>query len=458
MSLHYHLIGIGGIGMSGIARLLLKRGIKVTGSDVKSNKNIEELQALGVEIFIGHNARNIKGADLIIYSSAIKEDNPEIKAAEPKSIPYIKRAQALAKLMVDKTVITISGSHGKTTTASLISFMLLKAGLSPTIAVGGIMRNIETNAYWGDGEFFVAEADESDGTFLYYLPKYSIITNVDREHLDYYKDFDTEVRTFAEFIESTREDGCLFCCNEDEVLKKILRDYRRKYVLFGLHEDAHVFPRNIVLKDLTSGFDCFYRGTLVDRFFLNLGGLHNVSNAMAVIALGLEMGIDKAVIKETLREFKGAGRRLEIRFKDENYLVLDDYAHHPTEIQATLRAVRNMKYKRIIAVFQPHRFSRTKLLLDEFGKCFDAADRVIVTDIYGASETPLEGINGESVCRKIVENAPEKTVEFVNRENIARHIFDIIKPGDLVITLGAGDITKTSEQIAAGLGSMSAGN
>lgn len=449
--MHYHLIGIGGIGMSGIAHLLLKRGIQVSGSDVKTNKSTDALAALGAEIFIGHDARNIKGADLIIYSSAIAGNNPEILAAQPKNIPYIKRAQALANLMLDKTVITVTGSHGKTTTASLISFMLLKAGFAPTIAVGGIMRNIDTNAYWGEGDYFVAEADESDGTFLYYLPKYSVITNIDREHLDYYKDFDTEVRAFADYIGSTRDDGCLFCCNDDPILKRLLADSRKKYVFFGLQETADIFPRNIVMKDLTSGFDCFYRGKLLDRFFLNLGGLHNVSNAMAVIALGLEMGIDKAVMKEALSEFKGAGRRLEIKFKDEKYLLLDDYAHHPTEIQATLQAVKNLGYRRIVAVFQPHRFSRTKLLLDEFGKCFGAADKVMVTDIYAASEPPVEGVSAGSVCDKIKEHLPGKAVEFVLKDDILSRVMEGLEYGDVIITLGAGDIAKVSDQIAGEL-------
>ncbi len=437
--------------MSGIARLLIKRGIKVSGSDVRPNKNIEDLAALGADIVIGHDARNINGADLIIYSSAITGDNPEIKAAQPKSIPCLKRAQALAKLMLDKTVITVTGSHGKTTTASLISFMLLKAGLSPTIAVGGIMRNIDTNAYWGDGEYFVAEADESDGSFLYYLPKYSVITNIDREHLDYYRDFDTEVGAFADYIRSTRDDGCLFCCNEDLTLKRLVRDYRKKYVFFGLQETADVFPRAIVMKDLTSGFDCFYRGKLIDRFFLNLGGLHNISNAMAAIALGVEMGLSAGVMKEALSEFRGAGRRLEVKFKDENYFLLDDYAHHPTEIQATLQAVTNLRYRRVIAVFQPHRFSRTRLLLEEFGKCFGSADEVLVTDIYAASETPLPDVSAQSVCDKIKEWAPGKPVDYVRRDDLVARVMDKLQHGDLIITLGAGDITRISDRIAGEL-------
>lgn len=454
MALHYHLIGIGGIGMSAIARLLLRKSLKVTGSDLKVNKSIEELRALGAEVFIGHDATNVKGADIIVYSSAVKEDNPEIKEAEKLSIPLIKRAQALAKLMRDKSVITVAGSHGKTTTSSLVAFLLLKAGYSPTIAVGGIMRDIDTNAYGGSGDYFVAEADESDGSFLYYFPDYSIITNIDREHMDYYKEFDKVVEAFTEFMNKTKKRGCLFCCNEDSRLKDIIKDYKNRYVLFGLNPDADVYPRNIVLNGFVSEFDCFYRDKLVDRFYLPLAGEHNISNALAVIAVGLEMGIKTAVIKDALAEFKGTKRRLELKFKNDSYMVIDDYAHHPTEIKKSLCALKSLGNKRIIAVFQPHRFSRTKLLLEEFGRVFDAADHVIVTDIYSAGEQPLEWITAKSVCNKILEHAPDKLVEFIKKEEIVSHILKKLKKNDLIVILGAGDITKISDELSSELSKM----
>ncbi len=447
MNKHYHLIGIGGIGMSGIAQLLLRRGIKVSGSDLKESKITGELKKLGAQVFIGHNPLNIKGANLIIYSSAILQDNPEIQEAKRQGITLIRRAQALASLMEDETVITVTGSHGKTTTASLVSYLLLEAGLSPTIAVGGVLRNIDTNAYLGDGKFFVAEADESDGTFLYYRPKYSIITNIDYEHLDYYKEFKNAIAAFKKFLNNTKEDGCVFVCSDDINLKDIIKDYKNKYVMFGLKEGAHIYPKNIKTKDLTLEFDCFYKDKFIDRFYLALGGEHNISNALSVIALGFELGIDLKVIKKTLKHYQGAKRRLEIKFNNKDYLLIDDYAHHPTEIRATLSALRNLRFARLIAIFQPHRYTRTKLLLDEFSKSFDLVDYVIITDIYPAGEEPQEGISGRLIYDKIKEHSPNKQVVFLPKEKIATYILETIRSQDLVVTLGAGDIVKTCDEL-----------
>lgn len=443
-----HFVGIGGIGMSGIALIFLRNGAKVSGSDLKDNLAIKDLRALGAAIFIGHSASNIKDAGVVVCSSAIRQDNPEVVEARRLGIPVIKRAEALAKLMQDKFVITVAGSHGKTTTTSLLSHMLLEAGFSPTVAIGGILRNIGTNACLGKGEFFVAEADESDGSFLYYKPKMSIITNVDYEHLDYYKDFNNELEAFSQFINRTEKDGCVFCCDDDINLKSLLKGYKNKYVLFGLSQNAHIYPRNIQINGLSSQFECFYNGKFVDSFHLALGGTHNISNALSVIALGLELGIDSITIKKALADYKGVSRRIEIKFKGNGYLVIDDYAHHPTEIKATLEAVKKINSKRIIAVFQPHRYSRTQLLLNEFGRSFELADYVIITDIYAASEPPLEGVTARFLCDKIKECAPGKYISFLPKEEVVRHILSIIKPSDLVITLGAGDITKTCDELA----------
>ena len=433
--------------MSGIAQILLRKGFKVSGSDLKENRITGQLKELGADIFIGHNALNVKGVDVIVYSTAIKDDNPEIREAKRNGIPLIKRAQALAGLMQDKTVITVTGSHGKTTTASLVSYLLLQAGLCPTVAVGGVLRNIDTNACLGNGEFFVAEADESDGSFLYYRPNYSIITNIDYEHLDYYKDFEKEVSAFTEFINNTQGNGCVFASSDDINLKSIFKNYRNKYVLFGLKEGAHVYPKNIEIKNLSSEFDCFYKNKFIDRFCLSLGGEHNISNALSVIALGLEMGIDLRFIKETLKHYKGAKRRLEIKFDGNGYLLIDDYAHHPTEIRATFSALKSLKFNRLIAVFQPHRYTRTKLLADEFAKSFDSADYIILTDIYPAGEQPIAGADARIICDKIKERLPDKQVYFLPKEEISAHILKIIKPQDLLITLGAGDIVKVCDEL-----------
>ncbi|MFH1888597.1 MAG: UDP-N-acetylmuramate--L-alanine ligase [Candidatus Omnitrophota bacterium] len=447
MSRHYHLIGIGGIGMSGIAQLLLRQGFKVSGSDLKENNIIDGLKGLGADIFIGHGYGNIKEADIVVYSSAITEDNPEIVEAKKRGIPLIKRAEALARLMKEEDVITVAGSHGKTTTASLVSYLLLGAGFSPTVAVGGVLRNIDTNACLGGGKFFVAEADESDGSFLHYHPKYSIITNIDHEHLDYYKDFGNELDAFREFINNTKEGGCVFASGDDANLKGIFRDYKGKYVFFGLKDGAHIYPGNILIKGLSSEFDCFYRDKFIDRFYLALGGEHNISNALSAIALGLELGIGLKSIKDTLRDYKGTRRRLEIKFEDKDYLLIDDYAHHPTEIKATLNSLRGFNPDRLIVIFQPHRYTRTKFLYEEFGKSFDLADYIIITQIYPAGEQPQDGVSSRLIYDKVKERLPDKEVYLLSREEISAHILKIIKPRDLLITLGAGDIGKVCDEL-----------
>ena len=448
MSKKYHLIGIGGISMSGIAQLLLKRGDSVSGSDVKDSQLLECLRQEGARIHIGHASANVNGADVVVYSSAIKEQNPELAAARQKSIPVLKRGQALAELMQDKKVVTVTGSHGKTTTTSLISYMLLEASLSPTIAIGGTLKNIQANASHGQGEFFVAEADESDGSFLYYHPLYSIITNIDREHLDYYRDFKNELKAFKAFISQTQLEGCAFLCGDDENLRDIARDLAMKRVMFGLQkEHADIYAQNIQMRGLASSFDVYYGETLVSRFDLALGGLHNVSNSLAVIALGLELGIPVETIKKVLSSYKGAGRRLDVRLQDERVTVIDDYGHHPTEVKATLSAVKNMSATRVRAVFQPHRYSRTQLLLEEFGGCFTDADDVVITDIYAAGEEEVIGVTGQSIVEAVKRHDPSRKALYVPRQQLVQYLTSTIQPGEVLVMLGAGDIVKLSHEL-----------
>jgi len=434
--------------MSGIAHLLLASGFRVSGSDLKENLITQQLASLGAKIFSGHSAENISEQDVVVYSSAITEDNPEVYQAKILGIPLIKRAQALAELMQQKTAITIAGSHGKTTTTSLISYMLMEAGFCPTVAIGGILNNIQTNACLGSGQFFVAEADESDGSFLSYTPKYSIITNIDQEHLDYYHNFSNELDTFGLFIKRTQAGGCVFACSDDPHLLNIMRGYEGKHVFFGLGALADIYAKNIVFNGLLCDFDCWFKDKFISRFHLSLGGRHNISNALAVIGLGLELGIDLKLIRSSLEGYKGAVRRLEIKFQSDKYLVIDDYAHHPTEIKATLAAVANLKVKRKIVVFQPHRYSRTQLLLNDFAKSFAQADYLMITDIYAASEQPIEGINARGLLNKIKEFDPNKEVLYLAKENILSHILGMIRDGDLVMTLGAGDIVRVSDALA----------
>jgi UDP-N-acetylmuramate--alanine ligase len=448
MKKYYHFIGIGGIGMSGIAQLLLKSGFKVSGSDLKENFITQQLVSLGAEIFLGHRAQNISGQDVVVYSSAITEDNPEVRQAKILGIPLIRRAQVLAQLMEQKTAITVAGSHGKTTTTSLVSCMLMEAGLCPTVAIGGILNNIQTNACLGNGRFFVAEADESDGSFLNYAPKYSIITNIDQEHLDYYHNFGNELDAFRLFIERTQAGGCVFACSDDANLVNIMRRHEGRRLFFGLENPADIYAKNIVFNQLLSDFDCYLKDKFISRFHLALGGRHNISNALGVIGLGLELGIDLKHIHSSLKGYKGAGRRLETKFRSDKYLVIDDYAHHPSEIKATLAAVANLKVKRKIVVFQPHRYTRTQLLLNDFAQSFAQTDHLIITDIYAASEQPIEGVSALGLLNKIKELDPKKEVLYLPKENILRHILGMIRDGDLVMTLGAGDIVKVSDALA----------
>ncbi len=437
--------------MSGIAHLLLCRGFKISGSDLKESRATQELRKLGASIFIGHKAENITGAEVVVYSSAINDANPEIVEAKKLKILLIKRAQALAELMSDKVVVTVTGSHGKTTTTSLVSHLLLEAGLMPTVAIGGILKNIDANACLGMGKYFVAEADESDGSFLCYQPQYSIVTNIDREHLDYYGDFAKELNAFELFLNKTSPQGCIFACSDDINLKNMLKKHKNKYVMFGLKEGADIYPKNIEISGLSSEFDCFYKNKFIAKFHLALGGMHNISNALAVIALGLELGIDLEIIKKALAGYKGALRRLEIKFNDKGYLLLDDYAHHPTEIKATLAAAKTLKTDRVIAIFQPHRYTRTKFLLDEFAECFDSVDDLILTDIYAASELPIEGITSLRIYEKIKERNPRKNIIYLPKDKIVSHVLEIMRPKDLAITLGAGDIAKISDELAEAL-------
>ncbi|MGA2774620.1 MAG: UDP-N-acetylmuramate--L-alanine ligase [Candidatus Omnitrophota bacterium] len=447
MNNHYHFVGIGGIGMSGIAQLMLHSGAEVSGSDLKESRATRELRQLGARIYIGHRPENINGARLVVYSSAVKEDNPEIAEARKRGITLMKRAEALARLMQDKTVITVAGSHGKTTTTSLVSYLLIEAHLSPTVAIGGILKNIDNNACLGRGRYFVAEADESDGSFLYYNPVYSIVTNIDHEHLDYYVNFDNEISAFRDFINKTDKEGCLFVCSDDENLYKIMSDYKGRKVSFGLKPSADVQAQDIKLNGLNSEFNSIYKGKALDRFKLSLGGRHNISNALSVIALGLELGIELSFIKKTLERYKGAGRRLEVKSKAKGIMVIDDYAHHPTEIQATLSVAKTLKHKRLICAFQPHRYTRTKLLLNEFAPSFNDADYIIITDIYPASELPIPGVEGKVLYDKIKNYYADKKVIFLPKEEIKDYVLEELRTGDIFLTLGAGDIVKVSDEL-----------
>ncbi len=444
---HIHFIGIGGIGVSGIAQLALRRADKISGSDIKVSGITDRLKRLGIDIRIGHDAAHIDGADLVVYSSAIPYDNPELAAARSRGVLIKRRAEFLSILMADKKVVTVSGAHGKTTTTSLAAKLLLTAGLKPTIAVGGILREDGDNAKLGESQYFVAEADESDGSFLLYTPDYSIITNIDYEHMDYYKSYDNIINAFAQFMDQTKQGGCVFYCRQDKVLSSLAAKSKARSVSFGFTQEADFYPENVKFSANGIVFNCVYRGSLLGEISLKLIGRHNVSNALAVAALGIEMGFDFSRISSALSGFQGVERRFQVKYDGEDVKIVDDYAHHPTEIQATLEAAALSLGRRLVVVFQPHRYTRTKMLLDKFAQCFYKSDHLVITDIYPAGETAIDGINSQNVVNCI--RAHIKTpVDYVARQDVISYLKGVICQDDLVLFLGAGDITKISDEFA----------
>lgn len=443
-----HFIGIGGIGMSGIAKILLKQGCSVSGSDLKASSATQELNSLGAKIYIGHDQANIKNreVDLVVYSSAIKPENPELIFSVKNNIPVTKRAQLLSELMKDKKSITVAGSHGKTTTTSMVSFLLNTTDFNPTIVTGGNVFNFNSNALLGDGSFFVAELDESDGSFLYFNPLYSIVTNIDFEHVDYYHNWENILSAFGKFFQQTKKEGMLFVCGDDKNIMGILNNKNNRYLTFGLSQNSDIYADQVSLKDFSSSFRCIYKNRPLGQIKLNIPGKHNVSNSLAVIALGLELGIDFDKIKECLFLYKGVQRRFELKGEINGVNIIEDYGHHPTEIKATLEAAKAFNPKRLVVAFQPHRYSRTKFLIEEFSKCFGLVDYLIITDIYAASEEPLAGITGETLASRL-QQANQNEVHFIPKDRIVERIIGVAKPGDMIIFLGAGDIGRLSDEL-----------
>jgi UDP-N-acetylmuramate--alanine ligase len=446
---HVHFVGVGGIGVSGIAQLALRKGDVVSGSDLKRSLITDKLAGMGAEIFIGHAAENVAGADLVVYSSAIRSDNPEIVAARSASVPLKRRAEFLSDLMKDQTVVTITGAHGKTTTSSLSAKLLTSAGFCPTVAVGGILREDGDNVKCGDSRYFVAEADESDGSFLCYAPTYSIITNIDLEHMDFYKTYENLLASFDTFIGQTKPNGCLFYCREDKALHDLVARQSARSTSYGFSPDADIWAENIVAGSCRLSFSCRRKDGVLGDLALRLAGRHNVLNALAVVALGLELGISFDLIRSALGDFKGVERRFQVKHDDKDLLVVDDYGHHPTEIAATIAAARACGRSRVVTVFQPHRYTRTRNLMEQFARCFAGSDQLIITDIYAASEPPLEGVSALHMV-DAVKRAIGQSVVYMPKDEIVIRLRAMIQPGDLVLFLGAGDITRTCDEFAKG--------
>ena len=449
---HIHFVGIGGIGMSGIAEVLLNLGYRVSGSDVKRTAVTDRLEKLGGTIHEGHAASNIEGAHVIVTSTAVRSDNPEVTEAVRKQIPVIPRAEMLAELMRLKYGIAIAGSHGKTTTTSMTAYVLTQGGLDPTVVVGGRLNAWGSNAKLGKGDFILVEADESDKSFLKLSPTIAVVTNIDREHLDFYKDLDEIKSHFVQFVNKVPFYGAVIICLDDPNVQAIIPLITRRIISYGMTAQADISASQIeVMHDkFGSAFNIRYRGQDLGRVQLNVPGMHNVSNAMAAIAIGLDLELSFEVIASALETFRGADRRFQIKGeRADNILVVDDYGHHPTEIRATLAAAKSSG-RRLVTLFQPHRYTRTAVLREEFARSFYDADVVLLTDIYAASEEPIEGVTAQALAEDI-ERFGHRNVHYIGAiEEGARAIAAVVQPGDLVLTLGAGSIWKVGDEFLAG--------
>jgi len=412
--IHIHFIGIGGSGMSGLALILLDSGYKVSGSDIASSKITSRLTDKGAIIFKGHNENNVENADLVVISSAIHESNPEIKGAKNRKITMIKRAEMLARIMDNKYGIAVAGTHGKSTTASMISLLLEKGGFDPTVVVGGELNNFKNNAKLGKGNHIVVEADESDGSFLELNPRMAVVTNIEDDHLDHYGNMENILKDFKKFIDKVPNNGQVILCKDCDNTKGLAKQCRRNYISYGIFTEADLMAKDIELDKLNSKSKIYWHGEKIGELYLKVAGYHNILNALAAIAVARELGINFMEIAKILETFQGVHRRMEIIANlDDKILILDDYAHHPTEIKATLSALKSgWQDRRIIAVFQPHRYSRTKLLAEKFGKAFFDADCVIINDIYSANELPITGINGETIFKE-VNKSNHKNVKYL---------------------------------------------
>ena len=449
---HIHFVGIGGIGMSGIAELLINLGYTVSGSDLTLSDITTRLEKLGGSIYRGHAETNIKGADVVVTSSAVKSSNAEVLAAEQLAIPVIPRAEMLAELMRLKYSVAIAGAHGKTSTTSIVSTVLAEGGLDPTVVIGGRLKSIGSNALLGQGDYIVAEADESDGSFLKMSPAIAVVTNIDREHLDYYPDISAIKEAFLEFIQKVPFYGLGVLCLDNEHIQELIPAIKKRFVTYGMSSQADVQARNVRFEGLKSRFDVSFQGQALGEIYLNLPGHHSIANAMAGIAVGLELDIPFSVIKTALEKAEGVQRRLEIKGKQNNITVVDDYGHHPTEIKATLQALKDAwPDQRKVVVFQPHRYSRTQALFDDFTRSFYQTDVLLVLPIYSAGEQIIEGVHGHDLCDGIMAHGHKEVICTEGIDNAVRYLQKNLRSGDILLTLGAGDVWKVGEAVLEGL-------
>src|SRR5712692_2249015 len=443
-----HFVGVGGSGMSGIAEIMSNLGYRVTGSDQRRNEAIERLERLGAKVFIGHEASHVEGAHVIVYSSAVSRDNIEVQVARQRGIPVIPRAEMLAELMRLKYGIAVAGTHGKTTTTSMIGAVLSEGRLDPTIVVGGRVTNLGSNARLGQGEYLVAEADESDGSFLKLAPTIAVVTTVDAEHLDHYGTLDAIRDAFVAFVNKVPFYGAAVLCLDQPNIQLLIPRIDKRIITYGLESGADLVARRLHLSGLTSRFEVFQRGTSLGECTLQVPGRHNVLNALAAITVALDLEIPFLTIQKALGGFMGVQRRFQVRGRAGGVTVVDDYAHHPVEIRATLAAAKAGFDQRVVTIFQPHRYTRTYHLREAFLTAFNQADVLIVMDIYPAGEAPIPGVDAADLADAIRAHG-HRDVTYLGRDRarVIDHVINVTRPGDLVITLGAGDVNQLGAEL-----------
>ena len=444
-----HFVGIGGIGMSGIAEIMLNRGFQISGSDMSASATTERLQSLGIEVAIGHSDEIPNDVDVLVYSSAVNTSNPEVKAAIEMDIPVIKRSEMLAETMRMKYGIGIAGTHGKTTTTSMVGLVLTEAGIDPTIIVGGKLSGLGgTNARLGHSDYIVVEADEFDRTFLSLTPSIAAITTLETEHLDTYKDLDDIKGAFIQFANKVPFFGFVLLCLDEPALQDIRPLIKKKVLSYGTTQQADIRAVDIEYNEFTATYTVDYKGEELGRITINIPGKHNVNNSLVAVAIAKELGVEFEVIKKALESFSGVYRRFETKYNNE-ILVVDDYGHHPTEVNATLSGIRNGWKRRLVTVFQPHLYSRTKDFYAEFGRAFLNSDIFICTDVYPAREEKMEGVSGELIANAAKSFGHKNVIYIADKEEIASTLLDIVEENDIVVTLGAGDIWKYGEDFVA---------
>jgi UDP-N-acetylmuramate--alanine ligase len=456
---HAHFVGIGGIGMSGLAEILRTMEFDVSGSDLKPNDITRRLETMGVRVDVGHLAKNVEGADVVVYSSAIDDANPEIQRARALDIPIIPRAEMLAELMRVKYCVLMAGSHGKTTTTSLVATVLRAAGLDPTVVVGGKVNALGSNARLGEGDLFVAEADESDGSFLKLTPTIGVITNIDAEHLDHYGTHEKVKEAFVQFANKIPFYGLAVLCLDHPHVQAIIPQIQRRHVTYGVSKQADYRAKNVRFSGLSTHFEVWRRGESLGDFTVKMPGHHNVLNALSVIAVADELEVPFDVVREAIKSFHGVQRRFTVlgqpaitrEGKTGDVMIVDDYGHHPAEVEATLDAAQNGFDRRVVVAFQPHRYTRTESLFDDFTRAFNKADVLIVTDVYAAGEKPIAGATGEALVEAIRAHGHHNVRHIADKKKIGAALIELARPGDLVIALGAGDINASARELLAAL-------